>query len=235
MLTAREDVGEEVAETFNMITGYTRVPEMESLLVAPFKLRDEILKRIRREISNQKAGKPAAIKAKINNLADPEVILALYEASRAGVKIDLCVRSCCCLRPGVPGLSENIRVTAIVDRFLEHSRVYYFENGGDPDVFLSSADWMIRNLDRRVEVAAPVLDAHLKQRVIDDVLGMSLNDNVKSHRILPDGSSERVARADKAPALRSQTTLLKLTMSRTQSAGEDAKRKKKRKKKDRRK
>lgn len=235
MLTAREDVGEEVAETFNMITGYTRVPDMESLLVAPFKLRDEILKRIRREISNQKAGKPAAIKAKINNLADPEVILALYEASRAGVKIDLCVRSCCCLRPGVPGLSENIRVTAIVDRFLEHSRVYYFENGGDPDVFLSSADWMIRNLDRRVEVAAPVLDAHLKQRVIDDVLGMSLNDNVKSHRILPDGSSERVARADKAPALRSQTTLLKLTMSRTESAGEDAKRKKKRKKKDRRK
>jgi polyphosphate kinase len=233
VMTARHDVGEEVAETFNMITGFTRVPEMELLLVAPFKLRDQILHRIRVEMDNQAKGKPAAIKAKLNNLADPELILALYEASRAGVKIDLCVRSACCLRPGVVGLSENITVTTIVDRFLEHSRIYYFENGGKPDVFLSSADWMIRNLDRRVEVAAPILDEQLKQRVIDEVLEMSLNDNVKSHRILPDGTSERVGRAEGEPELRSQMALLKMTMSKLESAGDvaDAKRIKKRIKK----
>ncbi|MGK0204988.1 MAG: polyphosphate kinase [Planctomycetota bacterium] len=150
--------------------------------------------------------------------------------------MDLCVRSACCLRPGVPGLSENITVTAIVDRFLEHSRIYYFENGGDPEVFLSSADWMIRNLDRRVEVATPILDDQLRQRVIDEVLGMALNDNVKSHRILPDGTSERVGRSDQEPALRSQAALLKMTMSKLESAGDvaDAKRIKKRKTKKRR-
>tara|TARA_R110002072_G_scaffold67163_3_gene165120 strand:- start:140596 stop:142854 length:2259 start_codon:yes stop_codon:yes gene_type:complete len=231
IMTARHDVGEEVAETFNMITGFTRVPEMESLMVAPFTLRDQILHRVRAEIDNQAKGKPAAIKAKLNNLADPEVILALYEASRAGVKIDLSVRSVCCLRPGVRGLSENITVTAVVDRFLEHSRIYYFENGGDPEVFLSSADWMIRNLDRRVEVAAPVLDKRLKQRVIDEVLGMALNDNVKSHRILPNGSSEHVVLSKEDTALRSQTALLKMTMSKRESAGDaaDKKRIKKRK------
>lgn len=220
LLTARADVGEEVAETFNMITGYTRVPQMEHLLVAPFTLRDKLLQLIRAEIDNKKAGKPAAIRAKLNNLADAQVIVALYEASRAGVKVQLCVRSVCCLRPGVPGLSENITVKSVVDRFLEHSRVYYFENAGNALVYLSSADWMARNLDRRVEVAAPILDPELKKRVVDEVLGMALNDNVKARRILPNGQSERIVRADGELPLRSQLALLEMTMKQPESTPE---------------
>ncbi len=220
LLTARADVGEEVAETFNMITGYTRVPQMEHLLVAPFTLREKLLQLIRNEIDNKKSGKPAAIRAKLNNLADAQVITALYEASRAGVRIELCVRSVCCLRPGVPGLSDNITVVAIIDRFLEHSRVYYFENGGNPLVYLSSADWMVRNLDRRVEVAAPVLDPDLKRRVVDEVLGMALRDNVKAHRVLWNGQSERIVRAAGEAPLRSQLALLEMTMKQPESTPE---------------
>ena len=220
LLTSRADLGEEVAETFNMITGYTRVPQMEHLLVAPFTLRDKLLQMIRTEIDNKRAGKPAAIRAKLNNLADPQVIVALYEASRAGVRVQLCVRSVCCLRPGVPGLSDNISVIAIVDRFLEHSRVYYFENGGNPLVFLSSADWMTRNLDRRVEVGAPVLDPELRKRVVDEVLGMALHDNVKARRVLPNGTSERLVRADGEALLRSQQVLLEMTMKQPESTPE---------------
>jgi polyphosphate kinase len=220
LMTGRADVGEEVAETFNMITGYTRVPQMEHLLVAPFTLRDKVLQLIRNEIDNKKAGKPAAIKAKLNNLADAQVITALYEASRAGVKVQLCVRSVCCLRPGVPGLSDNITVIAIVDRFLEHSRVYYFENAGNPLVYLSSADWMVRNLDRRVEVAAPVLDPELRKRVVDEVLGAALADNVKARRVLPTGQSERIVRAEGEAPLRSQLALLEMTMKQPESTPE---------------
>ncbi|MGB3966943.1 MAG: polyphosphate kinase 1, partial [Planctomycetota bacterium] len=235
ILTGRADMGEEVAETFNMITGYTRVPQMEHLLVAPFTLRDKLLLLIKNEVDAKKAGKPAAIKAKLNNLADPQVIIALYEASRAGVRVQLCVRSVCVLRPGVPGLSDNITVKCIVDRFLEHSRVYYFENGGNPLVYLSSADWMVRNLDRRVEVAAPILDPELKKRVIDEVLGSSLADNVKARRVLPTGHSERVARGDGEVAVRSQLALLEMTMKQPESTPEGSvsepqKRRKKKKK-----
>jgi len=218
VMTARADIGEEVAETFNMITGHTRVPEMEFLLVAPFMMRKKLLALIQKEIKNQRKGRPAAIKAKLNNLADPAVILALYEASRAGVKIELCVRSVCCLRPGVPGLSENITVKAIVDRFLEHSRVYYFENAGDPIVYLSSADWMIRNLDRRVEAATPIVDPELKRRVVEEVLGMSLKDNVKARLVLPDGQSRRVQREVGELPLRSQTALVELTNRKIENA-----------------
>ncbi|MFO1076697.1 MAG: polyphosphate kinase 1, partial [Planctomycetota bacterium] len=208
LFTARADIGEEVAETFNMITGHTRVPVMEHLLVAPFALRDKILALIQNEIANARAGRTARIRAKLNNLVDPQVISALYEASRAGVPIRLCVRSVCCLRPGVPGLSDNIQVVAIVDRFLEHSRVFCFENGGDPIVYLSSADWMIRNLDRRVEVAFPVHDPELKKRVIDEVLDLSLADNVKARRVLANGQSERIVRKEGEAPLRSQQVLL---------------------------
>jgi polyphosphate kinase len=220
LLTSRADLGEEVAETFNMITGYTRVPQMEHLLVAPFTLRDKVLQLIRNEIEHKKAGRPAAIRAKLNNLADPQVITALYEASRAGVGIQLCVRSVCCLRPGVPGLSETISVKAIIDRYLEHSRVYYFENGGNPVVYLSSADWMARNLDRRVEVAAPVVDPELKKRVIDEVLGLALADNVKARRVLPTGQSERIVRAEGEVAVRSQQVLLEMAMKQPESTPE---------------
>ncbi|MFK7740827.1 MAG: polyphosphate kinase 1 [Planctomycetota bacterium] len=222
ILTARHELGEEVAETFNMITGHTRVPVMEHLLVAPFTLRKELLRRIDIEIDNQRKGEPAGIKAKLNNLADPGIILALYEASRAGVKVELCVRSVCCLRPGVPGLSENITVTTIVDRFLEHSRVYYFENGGDPKVYLSSADWMIRNLDRRVEVATPVLDPKLRHRVVEEVLNISLRDNVKARRVRPDGQSERIQRAVGELPLRSQTALLEISRKKIEKAAAKA-------------
>jgi polyphosphate kinase len=235
LLTARADVGEEVAETFNMITGYTRVPLMEHLLVAPFTLRDKVLQLIKNEIDNRKAGKPASIRAKLNNLADPQIITALYEASRAGVQIQLCVRSVCCLRPGVPGLSDNISVVAIVDRFLEHSRVYYFENGGNPLVYLSSADWMIRNLDRRVEVAAPVLDPELKKRVVDEVLGVALTDNVKARRVLDTGKSVRIVRGANEAPLRSQLALLEQMMKQPETTpeggvSEPQKRRKKKKK-----
>ncbi len=234
VLTARADVGEEVAETFNMITGYARVPPMEHLLVAPFTLRDRVMALINRETENKRAGKPAGIRAKLNNLADPQVILALYEASRAGVPIQLCVRGICVLRPGVPGLSDNITVKAIIDRFLEHSRVYYFENAGTPLVFLSSADWMIRNLDRRVEVAAPILDPELKRRVVDEVLGLSLADNVKARRVLPDGRSERISRGDNEPAIRSQITLLDLTQRQPELPPEGASPREKKARKKRR-
>ncbi|HEX6810363.1 MAG TPA: polyphosphate kinase 1 [Planctomycetota bacterium] len=233
LLSARSDLGEEVAETLNMITGYTRVPQMEHLLVSPFTMRDKVLQFIRNEIENKKAGKPAAVRAKLNNLTDPQVIIALYEASRAGVTVQLSVRSSCCLRPGVPGLSENITVKAIIDRFLEHSRVYYFENAGNPLVYLSSADWMARNLDRRVEVAAPVLDPELKKRVIDEVLGMSLNDNVKARRVLSNGQSERIVRAEGEAALRSQQALLEMAQKQVESTdgsvSEPQKRRKKKK------
>ena len=222
VMTAHSELGEEVAEAFNMITGHTRVPDMEHLLVSPFTMQQQVIAYIHREIDNLKAGRPAGVKAKLNNLADPKVILALYEASRAGVKVELSVRSVCCLRPGVPGLSENITVTTIVDRFLEHSRVYYFENAGDPNVYLSSADWMIRNLERRVEVAAPVLDPELKQRVIDEVLGMALRDNVKARRILPDGQSERITRKVGELPLRSQTALSEMTMQKAHSSEAEA-------------
>jgi len=183
-------------------------------------LRDKVLALIKNEIDNKKTGKPAAIKAKLNNLADPQIITALYEASRAGVQIQLCVRSVCCLRPGVPGLSDNISVIAIVDRFLEHSRVYYFENAGNPLVFLSSADWMIRNLDRRVEVAAPVLDPELKKRVIDEALSMALADNVKARRVQADGRSVRIQRDPNVPAVRSQQALLEQVMKQPETTPE---------------
>jgi polyphosphate kinase len=235
LLTARPDLGEEVADTFNMITGHTRVPQMEHLLVAPFTLREKLLQLIRNEIDAKKAGRPAGIRAKLNNLADAQLITALYEASRAGVRVQLCVRSVCCLRPGVPGLSDNITVVAIVDRFLEHSRVYYFENGGNPLVYLSSADWMVRNLDRRVEVAAPVHDAELKKRVVDEVLGLALADNVKARRIRADGTSERIVRAEGDPAVRSQQVLLEMTNKQPESTPEggvsDPQKRRKRKKK----
>ncbi|MBK8099337.1 MAG: polyphosphate kinase 1 [Planctomycetes bacterium] len=210
LLTARPDLGEEVAEMFNMITGYARVPAKTHLLMAPFHMRDRMLALIQRETDNARAGKPTGIRAKLNNLADPQVIMALYEASRAGVKVQLCVRGICCLRPGVPGLSDNITVKAIIDRFLEHSRIYWFENAGNPQVYISSADMMVRNLDRRVEAAAPVLDPELKKRVVDEILGMALADNVKARKVLPDGSSERIVRAPADPAVRSQQTFLEL-------------------------
>ncbi len=209
LFTSRDSFGEDLTELFNLLTGYTRPHGFHHLLLAPSDLRDGLAERIRREASHARAGRPARIIAKMNGLADPRLIEELYEASGAGVRIDLIVRGICCLRPEVPGLSENIRVISIVDRFLEHARIFYFENGGEPEYLLASADWMPRNLDRRVEIAFPVLDPGLQAQV-REALEIQLADTVKAHRILPDGSSVRIV-ADGQPALRSQERLYEVT------------------------
>jgi polyphosphate kinase len=160
---------------------------VKQLLVAPFQMHDLFLKLIRRERDLARRGKQGRIIVKLNSLVEESLIIALYEASQAGVKIDLIVRGICCLRPGVPGVSENIRVTSIVGRFLEHSRIFYFGNGGKPKVYLGSADWMPRNLFRRVEVVFPVLDPGLRKRIIDVIIAGYLNDCVKTRVLGSDG------------------------------------------------
>jgi polyphosphate kinase len=165
------------------------------LLVAPVNLRDRVTSLIEREVEHQKDGKPARIAAKINSLTDTKLIRTLYEASQAGVKIDLVVRGVCTLRPGVPGLSDTITVTSIVGRFLEHSRIFYFLNGGEEEVYIGSADWMQRNLDRRVELLAPISDPRLRAHLKEEVLEVCLRDNVKARRLLVDGTYERIRAA----------------------------------------
>jgi polyphosphate kinase len=209
LFTSRDSFGEDLTELFNLLTGYTRPHGFRHLLLAPTDLRDELAERIRREASRARAGRPARIIAKLNNLVDRRLIEELYTASEAGVRIELIVRGICCLRPEVPGLSENIRVTSIVDRYLEHARIFYFENAGTPEYLLASADWMPRNLDRRVEIAFPVLDPALQAQV-REILEIQLADTVKARRILGDGTSVRV-HADGRPALRSQERLYELT------------------------
>ena len=209
LFTCRESFGEDLTELFNMLTGYTRPRGFQHLVVAPTDLRDRLVERVRREAEHARAGRPARIIAKMNALVDRRLIEELYEASSAGVRIDLIVRGICCLRPEIPGLSENIRVISIVDRYLEHARIFHFENGGQPEYLLASADWMPRNLDRRVELAFPILEPPL-QAVVREVLEIQLADNVKARRILSTGSSVRV-RADGAPAVRSQERLYEVT------------------------
>jgi len=169
LMTADESVGEDIHEIFLQLTGLTRVPRLRKLLHAPFSLHQALLTKIDRESVHARAGKPARIIAKLNALTEPTVIQALYRASRAGVDIDLIVRGVCCLVPGVPGISDRIKVRSIVGRFLEHSRVYYFENAGDREVYCGSADWMDRNLFRRIEIAFPVEAPELQSRVADDL------------------------------------------------------------------
>src|SRR5437764_6648737 len=151
-----------------------------------------MVEKIDQETANQKAGKEGRIIAKLNGILEPVIVQALYRASQAGVKIDLICRGICALRPGLPGISETIRVVSIVDRFLEHSRLFYFGNGGDPQVYIGSADWMDRNLSRRVEVIFPIDPPELKQRLIREVLATTLADNAKARELLPDGSYRRV-------------------------------------------
>ena len=205
LFTARDSFGEDLTELFNLLTGYTRPRGFHHLLVAPTDLRDELAERIRREASRAKAGRPARIIAKMNSLLDRKLIEELYAAGAAGVQIDLIVRGICCLRPEVPGLSDNIRVISIIDRYLEHARIFYFENAGSPEYLLASADWMPRNLDRRVEIAFPVLEPALQAQV-REILNIQLADTVKARRLLGNGTSARV-RADGRPPLRSQENL----------------------------
>jgi polyphosphate kinase len=209
LFTSREAFGEDLTSLFNLLTGYTRPPGFRHLLLAPTSLRDELTERIRGEATRAREGRAARIIAKLNNLVDRRLIEELYAASAAGVSIDLIVRGICCLRPEVPGLSEHIRVVSIVDRYLEHARIFYFENGGTPEYLLASADWMPRNLDRRVEIAFPVLDPALQAQV-RQILELQLADTVKARRVLGDGSSVRVS-ADRRPPLRSQQRLYELT------------------------
>ena len=185
--TARPEITEDVANLFNTVTGVSQLPPPNRLLVAPWHLHKEILSLIDREIENARAGKPAGIYAKLNALVQEEIIEALYRASRAGVKVQLLVRGICALRPGLPGVSENIEVRSIVGRFLEHSRIYRFENAGDPRYFIASADWMERNSFHRVEAVFPVETKGMKEHV-QDIIDTFAKDNVKARILQPDGS-----------------------------------------------
>ncbi len=196
MFTASDSIGEDATAVFNMLSGYSEPPRWEKLAVAPHWLRDRFLKLIEREIENAKKGKEAKIKAKMNSLCDPTMILALYEASNAGVKIELVVRGICCLVAGKKGLSENITVRSIVGTFLEHSRIFYFYNDGMEEVYMGSADWMPRNLDKRVEIVFPVEQEESKKRVIE-ILDIQLKDTMKAHILQEDGRYEKVDKRGK--------------------------------------
>ncbi len=210
LLTCRPDFGEDATNFFNLLTGICQFQPMRKLIAAPFQLHERVLRLIERETENAQQGLPARIIAKLNSLSDEGVIQTLYRASQAGVQIRLIVRGICCLRAGVPGLSENICVRSIVDRFLEHSRVYYFENACQPEVFLSSADWLPRNFFRRIELAFPVEDGVLRERIIREVLGVSLADNRKARGLRPDGSYRRVPPAAGEKPCRSQFEFIRL-------------------------
>ena len=183
---------------------------MKKLIVAPYELHARMLQLIERETANARDGLPARIIAKMNSLVEPEIIRALYRASQAGVKIDLIVRGICCLRPGVTGVSDNITVRSIVDRFLEHSRIYYFENARQPEVFLSSADWMPRNFFRRIEAAFPIEDGNLRERIIKEILAISLADTAKARVLRSDGAYQRIPPADGKSHRRSQAEFIAL-------------------------
>jgi polyphosphate kinase len=206
--TSDPDIGAEASRLFNALTGYSLENNYGKLLVAPGMMRQQILDRIEREINRHREHKDGYLAFKMNQLVDKPCIQALYRASQAGVKVDLQIRGICCLRPGVPGVSENIRVTSIVGRFLEHPRIFYFRNGGDEEILLGSADLMPRNLDRRVENLFPVEDARLRKALRDQVLGIHLKDNVQARRLLADGCYERVCPQDGEPRIDSQLWML---------------------------
>jgi polyphosphate kinase len=199
LFTANQEFGADVSDIFNFLTGYSRQVRYRKLLVAPVSLRAGLVELIRREVEHHQAGRPAGIIAKFNSLTDTEMIDELYAASRAGVPIDLIVRGICCLKPGIPDLSETIRVGSIVGRFLEHSRVYRFINGGRDEIYVGSADLMNRNLDRRVEVLFPIEEERLKERLRVEVLETCLADNVKMRWLQPDGSYLRPRLAEVKP------------------------------------
>ncbi|MGH8149809.1 MAG: polyphosphate kinase 1, partial [Steroidobacteraceae bacterium] len=206
LLTCDREIGEDVHELFLQLTSLTRTPNLRCLLQSPFGLHQAIIAKIDRETGHALAGKPARIVAKMNALADPQAIEALYRASRAGVRVNLIVRGICALRPGLPGISDHISVRSIVGRFLEHSRAFYFENGGEPELYCASADWMERNFYRRVEVAFPIKRPAHRERILQD-LGICLADNSQAWELKTDGAYVRAAPVD-APAVCAQETLL---------------------------
>jgi polyphosphate kinase len=217
LFTARPEICEDVSSLFNLLTGYSAPPRWNKLIVAPLGLHESVLGLIAREADHARAGRPARIVAKMNALVDADVIEALYRASQAGVPITLLVRGICCLRPGVRGVSETIEVRALIDRFLEHGRVFHFANGGKDEVYLSSADWMPRNFHRRVETMIPVDDPALRQRLVD-ILGIQTADNVKSWALEPSGKYQRVQPRPGAPLVRAQARFIEMTRDRVKAA-----------------
>jgi polyphosphate kinase len=213
LLTCRPEFGEDATNFFNLLTGICQFQGMQKLLVAPFELHGRMLQFIEREAENARRGLPARIIAKVNSLAEEQLIQALYRASRAGVKIDLVVRGICCLRPGVKGLSENITVRSIVDRFLEHPRIFYFENACRPQVFLSSADWLPRNMFRRIELAFPIEDGVVQERIIREILAVPLADNTKARFLASDGSYHRARPTNGDKPHRSQLEFIGLALN----------------------
>lgn len=210
LLTCRPEFGEDTANLFNLLTGISRFQGARRLLVAPFALHNRLLEFIDREIANARRGLPARIILKLNALVDEKSIEALYRASNAGVQIELIIRGTCCLRPGVTGFSENIRVVSIVDRFLEHSRLYYFENACQPEVWVASADWMPRNFFRRIEIAFPIEDGRARERLIEEVLAISLADTSKARILRPDGTYDWVRPKRGSAPRRSQNEFMEL-------------------------
>ncbi|HXM33619.1 MAG TPA: polyphosphate kinase 1, partial [Pyrinomonadaceae bacterium] len=192
ILTVDEAIATDATNLFNSLTGFSRFSDYDCLLVAPLNLRKRMVKLIQREASHAKAGRPGRIIAKINSLTDLAIVRALYAASQAGVSIDLIVRGICMLRPGVPGVSANIRVRSIVGRFLEHSRILYFGNDGNEEIFIGSADWMYRNLSKRVEVMVPITNGQLRTYLKETVLAAYLKDNVNARELRADGTYVRV-------------------------------------------
>jgi polyphosphate kinase len=196
ILTCREAYGEDATAVFNMLSGYSEPKRWNRLMVAPIWLRDRFTYLINREAEHARAGKPAHIIAKMNSLCDPDIIASLYAASAAGVKIELIVRGICCLRVDIPGVSENITVRSLVGTFLEHSRIFYFENEGHPELYMGSADWMPRNLDKRVEIVFPVEDQDIQKEIMH-ILQIQLSDTLKARVMTKDGSYRRVDRRGK--------------------------------------
>jgi polyphosphate kinase len=209
MFTCDEEIGADATDLFNFLTGYSAQKDFRKFLVAPKSLRKRFEELIEREMEHQAAGKPAHLIFKMNALVDKRFIKLLYKASQAGVKIDLIVRSICSLRPGVEGLSENIRVISVLGRFLEHSRIYYFHNAGDEEVYMGSADLMPRNLNDRVEVIFPVDDPEIIRYIRDGILETYLSDNVKARLMQSDGTYIRLTPKDEDEAISSQEWLLK--------------------------
>lgn len=210
LFTCNPDVADDATLLFNHLTGNSATPQYRKLIVAPSRLQPFMIERIDREAANQKAGKKARVVAKVNGLLEPAVVKSLYRASQAGVPIDIVCRGICALRPGIPGVSETVRVISVVDRFLEHSRIFFFENDGNPEVYVGSADWMDRNLSRRVEVVFPIEQPDLKARVIDEILATSVADTVKARQLMSDGTYRRVVPEPGRPPLRSQVRFLEL-------------------------
>jgi polyphosphate kinase len=207
-LTSDPDLAADVSDLFNVLTGYSYKQSYRKLLVAPDLMKDQVLARIEREIEQHREKGDGYLAFKMNALVDRKCIQALYRASQAGVKVDLQVRGICCLRPGVPGISDNITVTSVVGRFLEHPRIYYFRNGGDAELLLGSADLMPRNLDRRVEQLFPIEDPDLRESVYEHILCVHLQDNMQARRLLPDGQYERVRPKEGEPELNSQLWMI---------------------------